>query len=332
MTYKDITSKKDCFCGITWHHLSNCLKAFEGQEALSASIWAAVFVESLLKDILGLITSADVSSDELSSLITRLRNAAKNGTSKFDLSQADRIAIENILRRAGEIREKRNRLVHDTGMENSYLESDAHDVYKNLCAIIEIYIDSGISRALRSMNAVQQDAAPEILPEPSFPLFLSTITPHSFEQLDFIESFCNRLRSIGIKPVRCMMTDFDRRDPMGKVRRHIEGCHGVIVLGLERSHAYYFRDKEGSDKESEAIHRHYSSAWLQLEAGIAIGLGKDVFVLCQKNLYGDGVFDRNWNSYTPIELSMPLNVNDPKIDDMLMALKEYVAEHTDASH
>lgn len=106
----------------------------------------------------------------------------------------------------------------------------------------------------------------------------------------------------------------------------IEGCHGIIVLGLERSHAYFYRDKEGSEKESEAMHRRYSSAWLQLETGMAIGMGKDIFVLCQKNLYGDGIFDRNWNSYTPVELEMPLDINDPMIKETLRVLESYKKE------
>ena len=66
---------------------------------------------------------------------------------------------------------------------------------------------------------------------------------------------------------------------MEKVRRYIEGCHGIIVLGLERSHAYFYRDKEGSEKELEATHRRYSSAWLQLETGMAIGMGKIFMVM-----------------------------------------------------
>ena len=103
-------------------------------------------------------------------------------------------------------------------------------------------------------------------------------------------------------------------------------CHGIIVLGLERSHAYFYRDKEGSEKELEATHRRYSSAWLQLETGMAIGMGKDVFVLCQKNLYGDGIFDRNWNSYTPVELEMPLDMNDPMIKETLSVLENYKKE------
>ena len=48
--------------------------------------------------------------------------------------------------------------------------------------------------------------------------------------------------------------------------------------------------------------------------------------LCQKNLYGDGIFDRNWNSYTPVELEMPLDMNDPMIKETLSVLENYKKE------
>lgn len=326
MTYKEIIKKKDYFQDITWIHLSNCLKAFENRELLSASIWSAVFVESMLKDILSILLNVNVRTEEISSLIARLRNLLNNGSSKFELSATEATVIEDIMRRADEIRLKRNRLVHDTGIENNYLDSDADDIYKNVILIIERYTKTKVSKAVFRKN---KEIAEEITlahSEPNFPMFISTITPHTFEQSEFIEEFCNKLKSIGIKPIRCIMTDFDRRNPMEKARRCIEGCHGIIVLGLERSHAYFYRDKEGSEKESEAMHRRYSSAWLQLETGMAIGMGKDVFVLCQKNLYGDGIFDRNWNSYTPVELEMPLDINDPMIRETLRVLESYKKE------
>lgn len=326
MTYKEIIKKKDYFQNITWVHLSNCLKAFENRELLSASIWSAVFVESMLKDILSVFLNVNVSTEEISSLISRLRNTLNNGSSKIDLSATDATALEDIMRRADEIRLKRNRLVHDTGMENNYLASDADDIYKNVNLIVERYISTEISKVVFRINKEIEVEISNKISEPTFPMFISTITPHTFEQSEFIEEFCNKLKGIGIKPVRCVLTDFDRRNPMEKVRRTIESCQGIIVLGLERSHAYFYRDKEGSEKESEAMHRRYSSAWLQLETGMAIGMGKDVFVLCQKNLYGDGIFDRNWNSYTPVELEMPLNINDPMIKETLHVLKEYRKE------
>lgn len=326
MTYKEIIKKRDYFQDITWIHLSNCLKAFENRELLSASIWSSVFVESILKDILTVLLKVNVSTEEISSLIARLRNTLNNGSSRFELTSTDSTAIEDIMRRADEIRLKRNRLVDDTGMENNYLDSDADDIYKNVNLIIERYLKTKVSKAIFRKNKDIADEVVNTQQEASFPMFISTITPHTFEQSEFIEEFCNKLKEIGIKPVRCVMTDFDRRNPMEKARRCIEGCHGIIVLGLERSHAYFYRDKEGSEKESEAMHRRYSSAWLQLETGMAIGMGKDIFVLCQKNLYGDGIFDRNWNSYTPVELEMPLDINDPMIKETLRVLESYKKE------
>lgn len=326
MTYKEIIKKRDYFQDITWIHLSNCLKAFENRELLSASIWSSVFVESILKDILTVLLKVNVSTEEISSLIARLRNTLNNGSSRFELTSTDSTAIEDIMRRADEIRLKRNRLVHDTGMENNYLDSDADDIYKNVNLIIERYLKTKVSKAIFRKNKDIADEVVNTQQEASFPMFISTITPHTFEQSEFIEEFCNKLKEIGIKPVRCVMTDFDRRNPMEKARRCIEGCHGIIVLGLERSHAYFYRDKEGSEKESEAMHRRYSSAWLQLETGMAIRMGKDIFVLCQKNLYGDGIFDRNWNSYTPVELEMPLDINDPMIKETLRVLESYKKE------
>lgn len=326
MTYKEIIKKRDYFQDITWIHLSNCLKAFENRELLSASIWSAVFVESILKDILTVLLNVNVSTEEISSLIAQLRNTLNNGSSRFELTPADSTAIEDIMRRADEIRLKRNRLVHDTGMENNYLDSDADDIYKNVNLIIERYLKSKVSKAIFRKNKDIADEVENTQHEPSFHMFISTITPHTFEQSEFIEEFCNKLKGIGIKPVRCVMTDFDRRNPMEKARRCIEGCHGIIVLGLERSHAYFYRDKEGSEKEFEAMHRRYSSAWLQLETGMVIGMGKDIFVLCQKNLYGDGIFDRNWNSYTPVELEMPLDIDDPMIKETLRVLESYKKE------
>lgn len=326
MTYKEIIKKRDYFQDITWIHLSNCLKAFENRELLSASIWSSVFVESILKDILTVLLKVNVSTEEISSLIARLRNTLNNGSSRFELTSTDSTAIEDIMRRADEIRLKRNRLVHDTGMENNYLDSDADDIYKNVNLIIERYLKTKVSKAIFRKNKDIADEVVNTQQEASFPMFISTITPHTFEQSEFIEEFCNKLKEIGIKPVRCVMTDFDRRNPMEKAGRCIEGCHGIIVLGLERSHAYFYRDKEGSEKESEAMHRRYSSAWLQLETGMAIGMGKDIFVLCQKNLYGDGIFDRNWNSYTPVELEMPLDINDPMIKETLRVLESYKKE------
>ena len=320
MTIEQIVKKRDCFKEITWRHLSNCLKSFEDREYLSAAIWSAVFVESVLKDYLRDFGEKSKDRDELDSLIKRVANHLRNAS---HVSDADKDMINDILRRAEEIRSKRNRLVHDTGVENRGLETDVSDMYNNVMQIINNYLDTQISRFICAENSKIVDTKESEGSEPDFPIFISTITPHNFEQTEFIEGFCNRLREIGVTPIRCTLTDFDKRDPMNKVKRVIETCNAIVVIGLERSHVYYLRDKEGSEKEKEDMHRRYTSAWLQLESGIAIGMGKEVFVLCQKDLYGGGIFDRDWNTFVPMELNLPLNIYDKNVDMILEKIKEY---------
>lgn len=320
MTIEQIVKKRECFKEITWRHLSNCLKSFEDREYLSAAIWSAVFVESVLKDYLRDFGEKSKDRDELDSLIKRVANHLRNAS---HVSDADKDMINDILRRAEEVRSKRNRLVHDTGVENRGLETDVSDMYNNVMQIINNYLDTQISRSICTDNSKIVDSQESEGSEPDFPIFISTITPHNFEQTEFIEGFCNRLREIGVTPVRCTLTDFDKRDPMNKVKKVIETCNAIVVIGLERSHVYYLRDKEGSEKEKEDMHRRYTSAWLQLESGIAIGMGKEVFVLCQKDLYGGGIFDRDWNTFVPMELNLPLNIYDKNVDMILGKIKEY---------
>lgn len=320
MTIDQIVKKRNYFKEITWRHLGNCLKSFEDREYLSAAIWSAVFVESILKDYLRDFGEKNKERDELDSLIKRVSNHLHNTP---QISERSRDKINDILRRAEEIRSKRNRLVHDTGVENHGLETDVSDMYNNVMQIIHNYLDTMLSETIYTENARQEISSDKEKIDSNFTVFISTITPHNFEQTEFIEGFCDRLREIGIKPIRCSLTDFDKRDPMNKVKNVMATCNAVIVIGLERSHVYYLRDKEGSEKEQEDMHRRYTSAWLQLESGIAIGLGKEIFVLCQKNLYSGGIFDREWNTFVPMELNLPLNIYDKNVDMILEKVKEY---------
>ncbi len=320
MTIEEIVKKRDYFKETTWLHLSSCLKSFEEREFLSAAIWSSVFVESVLKDFLRGFGEKSKDRDEIDSLIKRVANHLRNAEK---VSDSDKDVINDILRRAEEIRAKRNRLVHDTGVQNRGLETDVRDMYNNVFQIINDYLETELSQAVRVENARNNEVAAEKVSEPDFPIFVSTITPHTFEQTEFIEGFCNRLLEIGVTPVRCTLTDFDKRDPMNKVKNIIKDCNAVVVIGLERSHVYYLRDKEGSDREKEDLHRRYTSAWLQIESGIAIGLDKHVFVLCQNDLYSGGIFDRDWNTFVPMELSMPLNIYDNTVNMMLAKIKEF---------
>ncbi len=156
---------------------------------------------------------------------------------------------------------------------------------------------------------------------PPVRLFVSTITPDNGRQAYFLETLLERLHKVGIEPVRLHPTQFHRLDPIGYARNEIKVCHGLFAIGLERSHAYFLRDREGTSRETEETHRRYTSGWLHLEAGIAHALGLDVFVLCQVDICNDGIFDRKWNTYPVTEIA---SLDDDSPD--LMTLLDHLAE------
>ena len=104
----------------------------------------------------------------------------------------------------------------------------------------------------------------------------------------------------------------------------------AIVVGLERSHSYFLRDKEGTDDQREETHRKYTSGWLHLEAGLAHALGLDVFVICESGICSDGIFDRSWNSYVVAELAT-LEEESRELRDFLDHLAAWAKSRTPAA-
>lgn len=155
--------------------------------------------------------------------------------------------------------------------------------------------------------------------------FVSTVTPHIDKQVRFIEAFSRRLYSMGIEPCFQKKPNYGKLDPISNVQRQIEACDLVIILGLERSHVYYLKDKENSQQEEESVHRKYTSSWLHLEAGLAHALGKEIFVLCNPDICSDGIFDREWYSYKVREIP-ELDAMSDEMNEFFEDLKEWLAD------
>ena len=160
-------------------------------------------------------------------------------------------------------------------------------------------------------------------PRPRARAFISTVTPHTDAQVRFVEAFSRRLFTVGVEPVFLRQTSYDKSDPIGKTSSQIAASDFVIVLGLERSHAYYLKDKELSRYESEEVHRKYTSSWLHLEAGLAYALGKQIFVLCSSDILSDGIFDRAYNTYPVCEFS-GYSAFDASLDGFFSAVVEWM--------
>ncbi len=324
MDVHDIYSKEGYFKENTWGFLVQCLKSFENQEYLSTGIWAAILTESLVGDCLQKL-GTDTTGMDLYNMI--------KGLKKVNYTNEDKNLFADITARADQLREKRNRIVHDTGVQNQLIEQDATTMYYEVIGIVGDYLKTTVAENIYKANMGSNDG-PQASLEYSYKAFISTITPHSVEQMAFINGFCERLKEIGIKPVRCIFDNFGRKDPMGKVCGMIKECDAFITIGLERSHVYYFKDNEGTKDEEENTHRRYTSSWLQLESGMAIAFGKPIYVLCQDSLFGEGIFDPGWNTYNVQKLSLPLDIYDSSVELLLNSIKADIenAQHEHGQH
>ena len=85
------------------------------------------------------------------------------------------------------------------------------------------------------------------------------------------------LRSLGVEIARVLPGEYSPTEPLGRVRREIETCQGVVVLAL----AEYATPPGGSQDVAADVpgENRYSTVWNQIEAGIAVGMGRPVLVL-----------------------------------------------------
>lgn len=282
-------------------HLQNCAMSFREQQYFASAIWGSVFLEGFLAEIFRDLGVEKNDFKMLNDYIEHLRNLKKREKG------IDITVPQEMIYRCNLIREIRNGLVHDTGYSKDSLKSEAQTILNSITILLDLYLKHFPIKTEIVKNKNEEE---QIKEEDLIPVFISTINPDTEIQNYFIELFYNRLRRIGIKPVRAVMDDYDENRPLERIEEFLNECEGIIVIGLERSHAYFLRDRVGGVKQEDKMHTKYTSSWLHLEAALAHGMGKDVFVTCQSDIYNDGIFDRQWNSYKVIEFKWSNNFKD----------------------
>jgi len=281
--------------------------ALNRKDRFAACVWAAVFLEALLEDVLVRLGVEPEGRDgggrpELGGMIDKVRK-------RIDSDPALRRTGAEVVDCAHGVRSIRNRLVHNTGRAKRDLDSAARRIVDDLRVILAWWSD---------LPREPQSLQPEI-----GRVFLSTISPDQPRHRGFLADIERALKSKGFAVVRLFLSEYDRRVPLTRAAEFIRACDVVLCIGLERSHAYYVRDREGSEKETSITDRLYSSAWLHMEAGLAHGLGKPVFVLCEAAIADEGVFDRNWNEFPVIEMAT-LSVGNQGVQEALKRIEGYI--------
>lgn len=298
-------------------HLSQCGIALSEGNYFASALWGAVFLEAFLVAILDALDVSPGGQDDLNGRIQRLQQYSRN-------PPPDRPHIpDGIVKSCNEIRHVRNRLVHHTGIENKSIEQDAKHIHTRIETILEWCLGwcEGHGMTLRENDAEKSVGLPPVRAR----MFLSRNSPDNERQKYFLTTFKRRLREMGIDPVELVSSKYDKKDPLAKTKKTIGSCQALIAVGFERTHAYFWRDREGTLAQEENTHRKYASGWVHLEAGMASALGLDVFVLCEKDIHSDGIFDRDWNTYTVIDLEA-LDVDAPDIKPFFDRIAEWMEE------
>ena len=283
------------FDNVIFDPFKNHIIAYEKDLYYESSIWGAVFFESFVYFLAnGRDINTTKKSANLNSVIEELR---KQNNMEFFIE-------DGFLKYFDSIRSTRNSLVHDTQItkKKEIIKTDADNIYRKIIEILHWYF----------YNYLKQVEDHKTL----IPIFVSTINPHTPEQVFLQVYLFDTMFKNGLNPIRVEFNDFDKKDPMSKVIKTINNCKATIVLGLERSHAYFLKSREGSKNAKEENHVIYTSGWLHIEAGMALALKQNVYVLSEKNIVSDGIFDRDWNSCNVIEIDS-LDNYENKIDDFI---------------
>jgi hypothetical protein len=273
---------------------------------LAAGVWGAVFLESFLEEVMRARAITLPDRLDLGGAIHRLR--AEKGLPH----------LRTVLDRCESIRLARNALVHAGPLIGDSTVAHAQTIGVCLREVIRL------AEAWFPPPVTLSPA--HDVPGPSIGrVFVSTITPHLPRQASFLRDLSLALRRRRLEPVLVETDEFDANDPMGKVLSVLRTCDALLCIGLERSHAYLLREKEGSQHERETAHGYFSSGWLNMEAGAGFALGLPVLVLCEPRIKSEGIFDRAWNSSPPYEMaSTPSSVTDPAVQRCLTRLEERV--------
>jgi hypothetical protein len=158
-------------------YLRQCAESLEDCQHFASAVWAAVFLEAFLTDLLQDLNITVAPQTELNDLIQRLRQYAKN-------PPTHRLPIpDEIIKRCDDIRNTRNRLVHNTGVPKKTVREDAQFIYAGIQVILEWY--------QRTHQAKPQQSPDTVTPCLGFRMFISANTPDNARQSHCAHAYCH---------------------------------------------------------------------------------------------------------------------------------------------
>ncbi|TSD66415.1 hypothetical protein FFF34_003150 [Inquilinus sp. KBS0705] len=122
-------------------------------------------------------------------------------------------------------------------------------------------------------------------------IFISHPTPYNRHQERFLELLEEHLKAHDLNPINLGKQSWSHKSPLQPIKELVSRCNAAIIIGMERYHSYIGYEYEHSSKKSELIHRYTSTAWIQIESGMAYQQGLPLLILKEKDLAKEGILD-----------------------------------------
>lgn len=145
------------------------------------------------------------------------------------------------------------------------------------------------------------------------PVFVSFPSPHTKEQLLFMDQLKKMLIEKDLEPRTLGESDYDLDAPLRAIRRLMMESYGIIGVAFKRTLI-----KEGIYKANANIEgiipqkideKWITSPFCQIEPAMAFQLGLPIMLLREKDVIDDGIFEKGvLGSYLPeFSLDDPIN-------------------------
>ena len=119
-------------------------------------------------------------------------------------------------------------------------------------------------------------------------IFVSVGVAYTRQQRECQLEFYELLKSQNIERLGVGEDDYSSLQPLAQIKDLLKQCDAVVVLAFLRYVVDNGKEKPGADREEHEeralVGEKHPTVWNQIEAGIAYGLDKPIFVVMEKGL------------------------------------------------
>lgn len=129
------------------------------------------------------------------------------------------------------------------------------------------------------------------------PIFIGAGQRYKPEQDRLMAQVLAALAASGLEPTVLPHSAWDEAFPLAPIQSSMRQCFGVVVIAFPRITADVAREWPDSDRETHLPGRSLATVWLQIEATLALELGKPLLILVDDRLHAEGVLNPKHRGY-----------------------------------